>query len=180
MPTIDATPGSPLANAYVTVADATLYLMQRLDTDVWSEASAEDQAAALIWATELLDTQVAWYGRPTFPDQALALPQVGLVDRWGRALDTTVVPLQVQQATACYAVTLLRAVAPEAIAAAGTADLVIKSKKIGDTTITYQDVAGGVAARAPVSPFALTVEVRTLLQAYGVVPGGGYALLIRA
>jgi hypothetical protein len=176
---LDATPGAPTANAYVTVADATLYLMQRLETEVWSEASMADQAAALIWATELLDTQVRWYGTPTFPDQALALPQTGLVDRWERPLDATVVPRQVQQATACYAVTLLRATAPDALAAAGTGDLVIKSKKIGDTTITYQDVSGGVAARAPVSPFAFTTEVRTLLQPYGVVPGGGYALLVR-
>ena len=38
----------------------------------------------LQWATRLLDEQVRWYGVPTYPDQALALPQVGLVDQWGR------------------------------------------------------------------------------------------------
>ena len=67
-----------------------------------------DQEAVLQWATRLIDEQVGWYGLPTYPDQALALPQVGLVDQWGRQLASHTIPTQVQQATALYALGLFR------------------------------------------------------------------------
>ena len=55
-----------------------------------------DEEAVLQWATRLIDEQVGWYGLPTYPDQALALPQVGLVDQWGRQLASHQIPTQVQ------------------------------------------------------------------------------------
>jgi hypothetical protein len=177
MAALIATPGDPLANSYTTVETASALLEQRLGMDAWEEANADEQMAALLWATSLLDTQVHWFGVPTFATQALAWPQTGQVDRWGRALDTLSVPMQVQQATALYAVTLLRVSAPGVDTS--TSDLVVKSKKIGDTTITYQDISGATA-RAPVSPYAIPTEVQALLRAYGLVPGGCMAHLLRA
>ena len=103
MATLDATAGAPTANAYSTVHAATTFLTMRLDTAAWTEAPVPDQEAALQWATRLIDEQVRWYGIPTYPDQALALPQVGLVDQWGRQLASNVIPGPVQQATALYA-----------------------------------------------------------------------------
>ena len=173
---LDATPGAPTANAYCTIDQATAFLTMRLDTDAWAEAPLEDQAAALQWATRLIDQQVQWYGLPTFPDQALALPQVGLVDQWGRAVSSAVIPVQVQQATALYALGLLEATADDAPAASG--DLILKSKKIGDTQITYQDISSQ-NARAPVSPYAIPSEVKALLRPYGAVPGMGVIPLVR-
>ena len=73
---LNATPGAPTANAYCTIDQATAFLTMRLDTDAWAEAPLKDQAAALQWATRLIDQQVQWYGLPTFPDQALTF------DRW--------------------------------------------------------------------------------------------------
>ena len=149
----------------------------RLETAPWTEAPVPDQEAALQWATRLLDEQVQWYGVPTYPDQALALPQVGLVDSWGRQRASDVIPPAVQQATALYALGLLEATADDG-AAAVSGDLVIKSKKIGDTTITYQDLPSS-SARTPVSPYAIPSEVKALLRPYGVVPGMGVVPLVR-
>lgn len=176
MALLDATVGTPTANAYLTTVQATAFLTMRLDTTAWTEASLSDQEAALQWATRLIDEQVHWYGVPTYPDQALALPQVGLVDQWGRVVPSDVIPAPVQQATALYALGLLEATADDAPAASG--DLVIKSKKIGDTTITYQDVSSSTA-RAPVSPYAIPSEVKALLRPYGAVPGMGVVQLVR-
>jgi hypothetical protein len=174
---LNAVAGDPLANSYTTTTSASAFLTMRLDIDAWTEASVEDQSAALQWATRLIDEQVQWYGIPTYPDQALALPQVGLVDQWGRSVASNVIPLAVQQADALYALALLESTAPEASQATG--DLVIKSKKIGDTTITYQDTSSTSTARMPVSPHALPAEVRALLRPYGMVPGFGSIPLYR-
>lgn len=173
-----AIPGDPLANSYTTTTQASAFLTMRLDTGAWDEASVDDQIAALQWATRLIDEQVRWHGIPTYPDQALALPQVGLVDQWGRSLASNSIPVPVQQATALYALGLLASV-PTA-AAAATGDLVIKSTKIGDTTITYQDVSNQSAVRTPVSLYAIPSEVKALLRPYGMVPGGGSIPVVRA
>ena len=179
MAVLDASVGTPTANSYVLVSQATSFLTMRLDTDAWTEASVPDQEAALQWATRLIDQQVAWYGIPMFPDQALALPQTGLVDQWGRAVASDVIPVAVQQATALYALGLLEATAPDA-PAAGSGDLILKSKKIGDTTLTYQDISSSASARAPVSPYAIPSEVKALLRPYGTVSGAGVVPLVRA
>ena len=149
----------------------------RLRTAPWTDASVPDQEAALQWATRLLDEQVGWYGVPTYPDQALALPQVGLVDQWGRQVASDVIPVPVQQATALYALGLLEATADDAPAATG--DLVLKSKKIGDVTLTYQDISSSASTRTPVSPYAIPSEVKALLRPYGLVPGMGVVPLVR-
>ena len=175
---LDATPGSPTSNSYTTVAQATAFLTMRLDTAAWTEAPVPDQEAALQWATRLIDEQVGWYGLPTYPDQALALPQVGLVDQWGRPVASNVIPVPVQQATALYALGLLEATEENGTAAATNGDLVIKSKKIGDVTLTYQDLPSS-SARTPVSPYAIPSEVKALLRPYGVTPGMGNVWLVR-
>lgn len=174
---LDATPGGPLSNSYTTVASATAFLTMRLHTDAWTAASVEDQSTALMWATQLLDEQVRWAGQPTFPDQALALPQTGLVDQWGRLVASDTIPLPVQQATALYALGLLESTAA-ATTGTGTSQLLVKSKKIGDTMITYQDIPATSTPRAA-SPYAIPSEVRALLRPYGQVPGGVNVLVLR-
>jgi hypothetical protein len=56
---------------------------------------------------------------------------------------------------------------------------VLKSTKIGDTQITYQDVGSTSASRAQGSPQALPTEVKALLRPYGTVPGVGSVTLVR-
>jgi hypothetical protein len=179
---LNATPGAALANSYTTLAAATVFLTMYLNADAWEDASAEAQATALQQATRLLDQQVRWYGVPATATQALAWPQIGQTDTWGRPVASDIVPPVVQEATALYALSLLEALAAEeAGASAGTGDLVIKSKKVGDTTITYQDTgSSSTTARQAASPQAIPINAKRLLWHYGLVPGMGTVPLVRA
>lgn len=183
---IDATPGSSEATAYCTTAEATDLLQERLHVEAWYTADPEEavtlphrREAALMQATRLIDEQVSWYGVPTTSTQALAWPQTGQVDRFGRPVDSATIPVAIQRATAYYALALLEAdEAMAASASSGGGDLVIKSKKIGDTQITYQE-AGASSTRTAATPGAMPNEVKLLLKPYGLVPGFGMIPVLR-
>lgn len=182
---LDAVAGSPTANSYVSVSDATDLLQEHLDIEAWYTQSPEEgqtlaarREAALISATRLIDTQVGWYGYPATATQALAWPQVGQVDRYGRPLDATTVPRNVQQATAYYALALLEATAAGAPAASG-GELLVKSKKVGDVTIEYQTVSSTAQAVTATRADTMPREVRDLLRGYGMVPGLGMIPVLR-
>ena len=176
---LDATPGGSASNSYVTVDDATMLLEGRLHTDPWYDwdtttsalsSLEEQQGAALITATRLLDTLVAWRGTPTSLTQALAWPQMGQVDRYGRLLSALTVPLVIQQATAFYALALLR---DDSENAATMADAGLKSKRMGDLALVFQD-------RSPPPPsLRLPAEIRAMLAPYGAVSGGVVVRLLR-
>jgi hypothetical protein len=174
---IDAVPGSPTANAYLDVEEATVLLQGRLDIEAWYAPDPQEavtlparREAALIWATRLLDLQVGWYGQPATLTQALAWPQYGQTDQYGRPLDPTRVPLDIQYATAVYALTLLAGVT----GAETGIEPGIKSKRMGETEIVYKD---NVAP--PASTTAMPSEVRLLLRRYGSVPGVGSIPVLR-
>ena len=182
--TIDAVPGSPTANAYCTVSQATDLLQEHLDIEGWYTQSPEEgqtlparREAALISATRLIDSQVGWYGYPATTTQALAWPQAGQVGRYGRPLDATLVPRAVQQATAYYALALMEATAANGQSSNG--ELLVKSKKVGDVQITYQDVPSVAQARSAGGGETMPREVRDLLRGYGMVPGLGMIPLLR-
>jgi hypothetical protein len=188
--TINAVPGDPLANSYVTVEQATAFLQERLHVEAWYTGDPEEaitlphrREAALMQATRLLDEQMGWYGRPATMTQALAWPQVGQVDAMGRPVDPSLVPANVQRATAYYALTLLEAeeIVQAATVAAATGEGLIKSKKIGETTITYQDApsASTSTSTATMTHPRIPNEVWLLLKPYGMVPGFGMIPLLR-
>jgi hypothetical protein len=158
MATLDATVGGPAANSYLTVAEATALLTPRL--------------------TALLDMAATWYGYPTTMTQALAWPQTGQVDQLHRAILATTVPVVLQRATALYALLLLEDAAA-ASAGGGGETGAIKSRKIGDLTITYQDTAPASAAAARPAHQSLPSEVRLLLAPYGQFAGGNTVRLVR-
>lgn len=88
-------------NSYATVAEATAYFEDRLDVEVWTAASADRKAQALITATAYLD-DLRWTGYAVSDSQPLAFPRVGeyFDPRAGTdvILDSTV-PLRVVTAT---------------------------------------------------------------------------------
>ena len=61
-------------NSYITVADATTYCDTRLFADAWSNATADDQAKALIMATKTIDRQTI-KGAQKLQDQTLQWPR---------------------------------------------------------------------------------------------------------
>lgn len=171
---LDATVGGPASNTYCTVAEADAILAARLHTEAWftDVDLLPLRPQALAWATALLDDQVLWYGTPTTPTQALAFPMTGLVDRYGRPVDASTIPAWLKEAEALYALQLLQTPAPAAGVQSSSG---IKSKKIGDLTITYQD--DPTAAQPTTS--SMPLEVKRLLRWYANVPGSMMVPLFR-
>lgn len=84
MPTIDATIGGASANSYQSVSDSDTYFADRLNTDDWSDASADNKARAKIMATRRLNRE-NWYGARVTTTQALAWPRIGVLKPDGSA-----------------------------------------------------------------------------------------------
>jgi hypothetical protein len=168
---LDATVGGPSANSYCTVAEATALLDMRLHSGAWTAATPDDQARALISATRLLDDQVRWYGTPTTPTQALAWPMQGQIDYYGRPIDPDSIPSTIKDATATYGLALLEV---PASTVSVSADAGIKSKRLGDTSVTYRDT---VLVKTPAQQMPL--EVRRMLTPYGTVAGNMMVPLVR-
>ncbi len=72
----------PDANSYATIAEADFYFEKRLHTQTWDNATDEDKAKALMWATRLLDEQVSWSGILVDANQPLAWPRSGFWNRY--------------------------------------------------------------------------------------------------
>ncbi len=108
--TIVATAGSATANSYVTLAVANQYHEDRPPAGTtWSGAASDAvKDAALLWATTLMDNLFEWTGWPAVPTtQALLWPRSGMRYRNGVAVPITIIPVELQEATAEYARQLL-------------------------------------------------------------------------
>ena len=177
---LDATVGGGTANSYATVSQASTLLLERLNTEPWYATASTEQLsltakreAALITATRLLDQQVAWKGSPATTTQSLAWPRQGMVDAFGRDVATTVVPTEIQRATAYYALALLR----DDREAPGSTDDRVRRRQLGQTEIEYWQ-PGSTTGQTPVTQ--MPAEVRQMLRPYGVVVGSVGVTLLRA
>lgn len=106
---LTATPGSPSANTYETLAEAQAYFDARLPLSGWDDGP--DQNIQLAMATRVLDamaqprrvlvpaqggviayyrTMRQWTGLPATATQRLAWPRVGMYDQNGNALDVAI------------------------------------------------------------------------------------------
>lgn len=103
------TAGSALANAYVSLAVADQYHLDRPAVGTtWSTAVADQKTAAILWATKLMDALWDWEGYPTDAVQALLWPRGGILKLNGwEYVDLAVIPIELQRATAEYARQLL-------------------------------------------------------------------------
>jgi hypothetical protein len=132
------TPGDPDANSYVTVADADAYHQTRPASQVatWTAATADDKAAAVVMATELLDANFMWNGTPTSVDQALAFPRTGLTNRNGVPVDPGIIPRELKRATSEFARQLLTGnrTADNDVARMGLTDL-----KAGPISLSFKE-----------------------------------------
>ena len=91
-----ATPGASNANSYVTLAEADSYFEFRLHSSAWD--NADDQEAALISATRMLDWYLKWKGEKATTTQALEWPRANVYDRDDNLLDETIIPQRVKDA----------------------------------------------------------------------------------
>lgn len=96
---INATPGSPTADSYATVAEGTAFFGASLYPEVWTAATLDLQERSLKMATRLLDAYYKWLGIRTYSDQALGFPRTGLFRDSTVAVDSTTIPVEIRNAT---------------------------------------------------------------------------------
>jgi hypothetical protein len=179
---LDATPASPTANSYVRVEVASDLLAGRRHAEPWFQVSPSEpflpppgarQAQCLIWATQLLDEQVNWFGVPLTREQALAWPQTGQVDQYGRWVDQHTIPLVVQRATAFYALALLRDELESPVPSPAPMSSNASASGPG-VRISYRN------ERIPIqASLIIPAEIRHMLRFYGACTGSSMVPLRR-
>jgi len=104
---LNATPGSPTADSYATVAEGDAYHDTSLFATGWTGAVLADKERALKMATRLLDSYYTWLGQRTFSDQALGFPRTGLFRDTTIVVDSATIPPEIRNATAEFGKFLL-------------------------------------------------------------------------
>lgn len=143
-PTIIVTAGASDANSYCSLAVADQFHLERVPVAAtWADASVSERTAALIWATRLLDSLYEWEGSVVTETQALLWPRSGLLYRSGYSVPTTVIPVELQRATAEFARQLMVAdrTADNDVAAQG-----ISSITAGPVSIDFDGSAKAASA----------------------------------
>ena len=153
------------ANAYADVADGTAYHEGHLYASAWTGASAGDQAAALVMASRIIDSQMQFRGIRAVGGQALQWPRAGCRDE---DADPDVasgfvlvdeVPKAVVDATCELARELLIADRTGAPVGEG-----LSYSNVGTTQTGYK-----AEDRRPI----LSALVQSMLRKFGSVVGGG-------
>ena len=110
------TPGGSTDNSYVTLAEATAYFGDRLNSTAngdWTNDSAgvartsAVKEAALVTATRRIDEE-QFIGEKSDAAQALKWPRASAFDEEGNEFDSTTIPARVKQATYICALELLK------------------------------------------------------------------------
>lgn len=103
-----ATAGAADANAYLTAAEFATYLTERPQVPASvTAASTASREAALIMATRMMDAYQCFTGAAATSTQALLWPRTGMLTKTGFALDSSVIPQQLKDATAELAIAML-------------------------------------------------------------------------
>jgi hypothetical protein len=158
--------GKADANTYATTATADTYFAAHLNASAWTSASADNKAAALAFATRLIDAEFQFGGYRSNTTQALQWPRTGCIDpdagsispimpgvRSRSFIATNVIPANVIRATCEMARELLIVDRTGAPMGEGLA-----SSKIGTTALVFDP-----ATRRPV----LSQLAQAMLSKYG-------------
>jgi hypothetical protein len=135
--TLVATAGAANANAYCTLLVAEQYHLDRPAAGTtWGTASTDQKDAALLWATKLMDSLWDWSGYVVTETQALLWPRTGMYYRSGYTVPTTIIPTELQHATAEFARQLL---AEDRAADSDIETKGLTSLKAGPVALTFKD-----------------------------------------
>ena len=174
-----ATPGDPAATSYCTVAEAYARLRLSIDDDLTTTAVQNQLSDALVWATQLIEEQVTWYWPPATITQALSWPMSAARDPRGRPVASGSIPDFLKQATAEYALALVRGARQQAAGLATSALQGLRSLQVQDVQI---DLASDGEVQGTTMPDVLRMPapVRRMLSPYGEVAGGETVRLVRS
>lgn len=171
MPITVTTYPNPLANGYVTLAEARAYWAERLMTNV-NAADDDKVAAAIIKATQYLDVRFTYVGYRDLKDQKREWPRAYAYDDRGDTVDG--VPQAVKDATCEYA---FRALSIELLAdpSRDESGRVVKSKdeKVGpiSESVEYSEYAGLDLPAYPVADRMLLARGLIKGKAGGITSG---------
>ena len=107
---LDASIGGTSSDSYVTIAVADAYHATHLYSSVWTAASTDNKERSLKMATRLLDERMTWNGSKHTDEQSLRWPRGFVTDYDGYSIETTEIPVAIQNATAEFARHLISAV----------------------------------------------------------------------
>lgn len=146
--TLTVTPGSSVADSYVSVAECVAYALSR-GLEFPDPADAADEDAALLLAEQALRRATFWLDgeyrsqfqgmRVNYRAQMLEWPRYGVVDMSGVYVDHTIVPVEVRQATCEAAIRELSSVG--SLSPDMDRGNAIKSIKAGSVGIVYDNTA---------------------------------------
>ena len=166
MITLEDGTGKADANSYVDSAGAFFadYLAGHLYGSALSAASSDDKERAVRMATRVLDANVIWNGYRNKSTQALEWPRQGIiVDEY--VVESTVIPVPIQQATVELALALIRRDRTDESYAQP-----VQKLNLGDGALQL-DLGEG-SASAPVDHF-IPEAVSRLIAKYGRRRGTG-------
>lgn len=162
----DTTVGGANATSYTTLAEASVYFSQRLNSTTFTAAASATQEVALMHATRTLDEWVEWIGSRATEEQNLRWPRYGAQDRDGYAFDSDIIPNFLKDATAELAIYLMGADRTAEPDTKGFKELQVGSLKLvvdkddrdsvtmlPDSVLAIIELYGEVRSRAG-SPFA--------------------------
>jgi hypothetical protein len=97
---LNAIPGDPEANSFLTLERAEELALEHPFASAWNAIATDAQKEALlILASRTLNYRTCFLGTATNEGQALKFPRTGLLDGNGYALDTDIIPLEIELAT---------------------------------------------------------------------------------
>lgn len=139
-PPINANPGDPAANAYVTQAQCDTYQSSRLFNDTWNNAASDDQIRAIEDATRRIDASFEWTGGAASITQRLCWPRTGMRNRNHVAIDPGTIPPELMDATCEMARQLLAA---DRFADNDAAKLGILNVRAGSVGVQFKNFEAG-------------------------------------
>ena len=93
--------GLPNAASYVSLAEANDILSLNIHiTAEWAALVDADKERLLAWASRYLDERTRWFGHRVNEASGLRWPRVGVIDRDGLLIASTVIPQQLKVAVA--------------------------------------------------------------------------------
>lgn len=95
--------GKTDATSYVDVTTATDYISINPHEVTWTSTSLDRKQNVLMWATQLIDTSVEFYGVKRYPSASLRFPRSGLVDPDGYPISEDEIPVPLKKAVAEFA-----------------------------------------------------------------------------
>ena len=91
---LDATVGGENTNSYVTLSEANSYFADRAHSDLWE--NEDDQASALVTASQVIDWYVTWKGVRVTGTQSMDWPRSGVYDKVGVLYPEDIIPPDVK------------------------------------------------------------------------------------